>query len=248
MMYGLIGYPLGHSFSAGYFARKFEHLGLDHTYSPFPIPNISDLPALIAKHGGLKGFNVTIPYKEQVIPFLDSISDDASRIGAVNTVRIERNERGEIKLHGYNTDWEGFMLALSPIIGKPISSALILGTGGGAKGVAHALATLGIPYKFVSRTNTGGDTITYAELTKEVIATNSLIVNTTPLGMWPNIDTAPDIPYSGVTPEHICMDIVYNPAITKFMELCAQRGATVKNGLGMLHNQAELAWKIWSAR
>ena len=247
-MYGLIGYPLGHSFSARYFGEKFSSEGIDNSYHLFPIPTIGELDQVIRAHRDLQGLNVTIPYKEQVIPLLDNISEDASEIKAVNVIKITNNsEGGKPVLSGYNTDWKGFSLSLSPLLeGREIRSALVLGTGGASKAVGYALRKLGITPHFVSR-NGRAEIYSYEDLDEDLITRNLLIVNTTPLGMSPNDDTYPPIPYQFITSRHICYDLVYNPQTTEFMRRASDQGAVVKNGLEMLYRQAELSWEIWNA-
>lgn len=242
-MYGLIGYPLGHSFSAGFFNDKFKREGIDEHYSLFPIENINELPVLIKEHPDLHGLNVTIPYKEKVIPFLSELSDDAREIGAVNVVAISDN--GKI-LKGYNSDAIGFRDSIKPLLKPDMKKALVLGTGGASKAVAYVLRNLGIDVRFVSR-HKGEDNFTYEDLTPEVISEYKVIVNTTPLGMWPKTESCPDIPYSLLTHSHLCYDLVYNPETTTFMRKSAEMGATVKNGLEMLHRQALAAWDIWNS-
>ena len=246
MLYGLIGYPLGHSFSEKYFTSKFKNEGIDATYSLFPLPSIDDLPDLLKSHKDLKGFNVTIPYKQEVMDYIDILSEDASEIGAVNVVKINEGVGDTDKyLCGYNTDYIGFTESLRPLLTDEMKKALILGTGGASKAVAYSLDRLGIDYKFVSRVP-GEDELGYDELSKEIMSESLLIVNTTPLGMFPKTENAPDIPYNLLGPAHLCYDLVYNPEITEFMKRSANAGAKVKNGLEMLHLQAEAAWKIWN--
>lgn len=241
-MYGLIGYPIGHSFSARYFNDKFEREHIDQTYQLFPLRDITELPGLLDGHPDLNGLNVTIPYKSAVIPYLTELDGDARAIGAVNVIKIDR-ERGVMK--GYNTDAIGFRHSLMPLLRPEMKSALVLGTGGASKAVAHVLRELGLTVTHVSRTP-GKDTIGYGDLSREVMESHLVIVNTTPLGMWPNVDGCPDIPYRYLTPAHLCYDVVYNPEVTKFMTLASEHGARVKNGLDMLVGQAKAAWKIWS--
>lgn len=245
-MYGLVGFPLGHSFSKEYFTQKFIDLGIEETYELFQIPDIEEIDNVISSYDSeLKGFNVTIPYKERIIDFLTDINSDANAIGAVNVVKVDHAE-GIPSLIGFNTDWKGFLLSLTPIIeGRDIKNALILGTGGASKAVAFALKTLGIHFQFVSRNKDNGQ-YTYNDLSEAIIANNRLIINTTPLGTFPHIETYPDIPYFGISSEHICYDLVYNPANTEFLKRAASRGAIVKNGLEMLRLQADLAWEIWN--
>lgn len=247
---GLIGYPLGHSYSAIYFNDKFKRDGIAGHYDLYPIPDIECMPSLIAQHPELCGLNVTIPYKEKVLRFLDNITDEAKEIGAVNVIKIRNDGDGKIFLTGHNSDWVGFLESLAPLLRPDISSALILGTGGASKAVAYALRKVGINITFVSRNpknSAANPTIGYGELNDESVRSNLLIVNTTPLGMFPDTDVVPQIPYKSITDRHVCYDLVYNPEETKFMRLCSDSGATVKNGLDMLYLQADAAWKIWSA-
>ena len=240
--YGLIGYPLSHSFSKKYFSNKFEQEKIkDHYYSLFPIERIDDLPMLLKSISNLKGLNVTIPYKEYVLEFLDEIDDDAAAIGAVNTIRIVDG-----KLKGYNTDVYGFEISLSKLLGENrVEKALIMGTGGASKACAYILKKLEIPFKYVSRTKKI-DRFTYSELSKEIIDNHQLIINTTPLGTFPNEHTCPDIPYNHLSAKHYLYDLVYNPEESEFLKRGKERGAAIKNGLEMLHLQAEKAWEIWN--
>lgn len=243
-MYGLIGKKLGHSFSAFFFNDKFKREGIDESYHLFPLKHIEDLPDLLAGHSDLKGLNVTIPYKQEVIRFLDSISDEAKEIGAVNVIKIENDNKGR-KLCGFNTDCIGFEESLKPLLHQRVKKALILGTGGASKAVAYVLSKLNIEGKFVSRHPSDGE-LSYKDLDEKIIQENLLIVNTTPLGLYPDIEGCPDIPYKGITPEHICYDLIYNPEETLFMKKCKEQGATVKNGMEMLELQAKAAWHIWN--
>lgn len=240
--FGLIGYPLSHSFSQKYFTEKFEneHIG-GCRYDNFPLTEINEFKDLISNND-LTGLNVTIPYKQVVMPFLDSVEDEAAAIGAVNTIQFRNG-----KLKGYNTDVYGFVESLMPfILERSDLKALILGTGGASKAVAYGLKKMHIQYQFVSRTERE-NTITYDALTPELVKQNQLIVNTTPLGMYPNVDEAPKIPYNGITDEHILYDLVYNPVETLFLLKGKEKGAEIKNGLEMLHLQAEKAWEIWNS-
>lgn len=236
--YGLIGYPLSHSFSPGYFAKKFERLGLsDHRYDLYPLEDISQFTDI----SDVAGLNVTIPYKEQVIPYLDELSDDAKAIGAVNTIKFDGDRRV-----GYNSDVYGFEQSLIKLWSSaaPPSRGLILGTGGAAKAVRFVLERLDIAYQQVSRS--AGD-FTYDDLPEEVISTHHLIINTTPLGMSPKVDECPAISYGALTSDHILYDLVYNPAKTLFLRRGEEQGATIKNGLEMLELQAEKSWSIWTS-
>ncbi|PSK94693.1 shikimate dehydrogenase family protein [Taibaiella chishuiensis] len=236
--YGIIGYPLSHSFSPGYFREQFRLRGIDATYEAFPIETISALPALLEQNPALRGLNVTIPYKQSVMAYLHELDDTARAVGAVNCIRIS-----EGRLKGFNTDCVGFATTLQPLLGDMPRQALVLGTGGAAKAVVYALAQLGIPYQLVSRS--GGD-LQYAALTPELIAGHTLIINTTPLGMYPAVDTYPDLPYGALGPQHILYDLVYNPEATLFLGKGRQQGATVKNGYDMLIAQADAGWAIWN--
>lgn len=259
---GLVGYPLGHSFSPGWFGRKFEAEGVEGSYRLFPLENIGELPDMLDANPSLAGFNVTVPYKEAIIPFIDEITPEAEAIGAVNTVRIERQDGGR-RLIGYNTDYIGFSESLIPLVNMlsglvNVSNpgALILGTGGAAKAVAYGLVSLGIRFTAVSRTPDmpnafsadGQKVIGYGDITPSLLAANHIIVNCTPLGMWPRTEGYPALPWDSLPASALCYDLVYNPAVTEFMRRAAERGATVKNGLEMLHRQAEAAWRIWGQK
>ena len=254
--FGLIGYPLEHSFSKAFFEQKFAMEKIENvSYKNYPIENINLLPALLKKETDLCGFNVTIPYKEAILPFLDKTSDIAKEIGAVNVVKIDSDKKGIRFLTGYNTDVFGFEKALlAKTLGTSVSSlwfsakqksALILGTGGAAQAVAYVLKKLVIDYQFVSR-QSNNNTLTYENLDKQIIENNLLIINTTPLGMFPNTDTCPPIPYQGIGTKHFLFDLVYNPEETLFLKKGKERGACVQNGYEMLCYQAEAAWKIWN--
>lgn len=246
---GLIGFPLGHSFSPRYFESKFSLEGVEGRYDLYPISDISLLPELLDRHPGLLGLNVTIPYKESVIPYLDHLSDDARAIGAVNVIKIERKEDGTRILSGHNTDWQGFLHSLLPLLYTECRRALVLGTGGASKAVCYALETQGIATTLASRRPTpGSGMIGYDQITREVIEDHKIIVNATPRGMYPNVDEAPDLDYGQITDRHICYDLIYNPEETQFMRRCSERGAVVKNGLEMLHKQADIAYDIWMQR
>lgn len=245
-IYGLIGFPLTHSFSAQYFNRKFAAEGIDAEYVNFEIPAINEFPGLIASHPNLCGLNVTIPYKQQVIQYMDELDPDTEAIGAVNVIKFLRDGKGNLRLKGYNSDVIGFTDSIEPLINKKMKRALILGTGGASKAVAQGLRNLGITPTFVSR-HPGEGVLTYSMLTPEIMEQNLIIVNTTPLGMYPHTDECPDIPYHLLTPEHLCYDLLYNPDVTKFMRLAENEGAKVKNGLEMLLLQAFAAWTIWQS-
>jgi len=243
---GLIGYPLSHSFSKKYFSNKFKKEKIkEFEYDLYPIESISDLPNLLSKNPDLFGLNVTIPYKEQVIPYLDAIHEEAFAIGAVNTIKIEDG-----KLTGYNTDVYGFEKSLVDFLTKKtkkinVENALVLGTGGAAKAVVFILKKIGIEPILVSRNEGKGD-LTYQDLDCEIFEECRLIVNTTPLGMSPHLDSCPDLPYHRINQNYFLYDLVYNPEKTVFLSKGEAQGAAIKNGLEMLHLQAEKAWEIWN--
>lgn len=243
--YGLVGYPLHHSFSIGYFNEKFKAEKIDAEYVNFEIPTINNFMEVVLKNPDLVGLNVTIPYKEQVIPFLDELDKDTADIGAVNVIKIIRR-KGKIKLKGYNSDIIGFTQSIEALLHPHHKKALILGTGGSAKAVFHGLKNLGVESVYVSRTpGNQENTISYKDITPEVIATHHIIVNCTPVGMYPNVDACPDIPYELLTAHHLLYDLLYNPNITLFMKKGEAHGAMTKNGLEMLLLQAFAAWEIW---
>ncbi len=242
-LYGLIGYPLGHSFSKNFFNQKFESEKINAKYINFEIPDINLLQEVLDNNRNLRGLNVTIPYKEQIIPFLDEIDEDAAKIGAVNVIKIIRN-KNSVKLKGYNSDIIGFCDSIKPLLNESRTKALILGTGGAAKAVMRGLEKLNVESVFVSRSKSQG-CLTYDEIDKKIISEYKIIVNTTPLGMYPNVDECPDIPYELLTREHLCYDLLYNPDETKFMKEAKRYGAEVKNGLEMLLLQAFASWVIW---
>jgi shikimate dehydrogenase len=251
-VYGLLGRTLSHSFSKGYFTDKFVKLGIENEnkYELFEIKTIDKFPDLLKKFGHqLIGLNVTIPYKQEIIPFLDEIDEAAQKIGAVNTIKFIKNEGNKTKLKGYNTDYWGFRWSLEKWVEfneiKP-KKALVLGKGGAAKAVIVALNDLGIEVQLVSRKKET-DTITYDALNQELIESHLLIVNSTPLGMYPNTDSSPEIPYQYLTNSHLLYDLVYNPLETQFLKNgIAKNIKAVHYGLEMLHGQAEKAWEIWN--
>ena len=245
-IYGLIGYPLTHSFSQNYFNQKFRNENIDAEYVNFEIPDIGDLMEVISENPNLHGLNVTIPYKEQVIPYLDEIDDDAAQIGAVNVIKFIRNKNSVI-FKGYNSDIIGFCDSIAPLLTPNRNKALILGTGGAAKAVYHGLKKLGVEPIYVSRNKQEG-MLTYGELTNDIMAEYKVIVNTTPLGMYPRMDECPNIPYQCLTKEHLCYDLLYNPDVTLFMKRAEENGAEVKNGLEMLLLQAFAGWNIWNSK
>lgn len=239
--FGLIGFPLTHSFSVRYFAEKFANEGItDCVYNNFPIESIEELSILL-KNQQLAGLNVTIPYKESVIEYLDEVDSTAETIGAVNCIKFVNG-----KLTGYNTDVFGFSESLKKYIGGTQPKALILGTGGSSKAVAFALDQLNIPYKFVSRRKKA-EWLTYLDLNADIIAEHKLIINTTPIGMFSLSEAAPEIPYEALSADHYLYDLIYNPEMTAFLQKGAAQGTRTKNGLEMLHIQAEKNWEIWNS-
>ena len=240
--YGLIGKTLSHSFSKKYFEEKFKRENINAVYENFELNDISQVEGLFSIHSNLCGLNVTIPYKEQIIPYLDEIDEQAQKIGAVNTIYIDK-EIGKMK--GYNTDVYGFKQSLKPFLENQHQRALILGTGGASKAVAYVLNELGITTAFVSRTPQSENQLSYDELNENILASFLLIVNTTPLGTFPNVDEKPTINYDAITPNHLLYDLVYNPAETAFLKEGKKRGALTINGEQMLQLQAEKAWEIW---
>lgn len=243
--YGIIGYPLGHSASQTFFNKKFTEEGIDAEYFKYQIPDISEFPAIIKANPELKGMNVTIPYKEKVIAYLDDLDEDTRQIGAVNVIKFIR-EGERLTLKGFNSDLVGFQNSIKPLIEPQHTHALVLGTGGASKAVRQALKNLGIEYRFVSRTKSDDSVFTYDELDKNIIEKYKLIVNTSPLGTYPDVGNCPAIPYEYLTSDHLLYDLVYNPSLTKFLELGQKRGAQIKNGKEMLVLQAVAAWNIWS--
>lgn len=246
MLYGLTGKKLSHSFSADYHNDKFRRSGIDAEYRLFEVPAARDIIALFEKFPDLKGLNVTIPYKESVIDFLDELDPSASEVGAVNVI----NREDDGKLKGYNTDMPAFIEAFKDLLPSNPSSygeeALILGNGGAAKAVKAAFKRLGIKYKTVGRTNKPGVDLLFADITPEIIRSHNIIVNATPLGMWPEVKASPPLPYDAINPAHKAIDLIYNPLETEFLKLCKSRGAKTKAGLQMLHLQADLSRKIWA--
>ena len=318
--YGLLGYPLGHSFSRAFFLEKFAREGIDATYLNFELPSADLLQQVIAEHPGLRGLNVTLPHKQAVIPLLDELSDEARAIGAVNVIRITR-QGGRAHLKGFNSDIIGFMDSIRPLLKPHHTRALVLGTGGASKAICHGLEKLGIEWRYVSRkrqtatpapapdgpitvpsafpkspitapsaspekpiTAPSGSPegpltpkapapdgpitapsaspknpitvpsgspegpLTYSDLTPSFIADYTVIVNCTPLGMFPRIDSSPELPYAALSKHHLLFDLVYNPGITQFMRQGRRFGATVKNGLEMLHLQADASWDFWNGK
>ncbi|NLA25123.1 MAG: shikimate dehydrogenase [Bacteroidales bacterium] len=244
--FGLIGYPLGHSFSQKYFTKKFEKLNLKNfAYQTIPLSDITKLRNLVNAQKTLIGLNVTTPYKELVIPYLQDLDPLVIRVGTVNTICIYREENDRFRMKGFNTDVLGLQKLIHPLVAGKDISALILGSGGSAKTTAFVLKELCIPYKFVSRNKQTRDLLNYDNLNSRIISDNKLIINATPVGMYPYVQDYPKIPYEGIGENHICIDLVYNPAHTSFMDRCSDFGALVKNGEEMLYEQADKAWEIW---
>lgn len=241
--FGLIGKTLVHSFSKKYFTEKFEREAVDANYELYSMANVDSLRQFVQEHS-LCGLNVTIPYKQDVIPLLDEIDSEAQMVGAVNVIKIKR-EGERLCLKGFNTDVVGFRNSLKPLLKPWHTSALVLGTGGASKAVLYVLENLGIAARCVSRQKRE-EMLTYETLDADVMRRNTLIVNTTPLGTFPNVDTCPDIPYRLLTEKHLLFDLVYNPEQTLFMKKGLQNGAAVKNGYEMLVGQAEASWRIWN--
>jgi shikimate dehydrogenase len=251
-IYALIGYPLSHSFSPSYFNEQFKVTGTDAVYRAVPMPDLEGFPAWLAGEERLAGINVTIPYKEAIIPYLDEVDATAAAIGAVNCIAVQGG-----KTKGYNTDVVGFADSLTPLLGTEPVSALVLGTGGAAKAITWVLRQLAIPYTVVSRGGQGADAFamgatrvspvtTYAAITPNVLAQHRLIINTTPVGTYPNVNDCPQLPYSALTEHHILYDLIYNPSETAFLRQGRLAGAATKNGLEMLHLQAQASWAIWN--
>ncbi|MFH6771986.1 shikimate dehydrogenase family protein [Gaetbulibacter aestuarii] len=240
---GLLGKHISYSFSRSYFKAKFEKENIkDFTYQNFDIDTINAFPEVLKTNPELIGLNVTIPYKEEVIPYLDKLDKTAAAIGAVNTIKISKDKL----LTGYNTDYYGFKNALQPALKPHHQKAIILGTGGASKAIAYSLEELGISFNYVSRRLKKGVKFTYNMLNESIIQDHQLIVNCTPLGTFPKVDECPEIPYEALTEDHILYDLIYNPEETKFLKFGKQQGATVINGLNMLKLQAEKAWEIWN--
>ncbi|UKJ08146.1 shikimate dehydrogenase family protein [Solitalea lacus] len=244
--FGLIGYPLSHSFSKKYFTEKFLKMGLsDHQYDLYPIEQAEMLQEILDNNPEIRGINVTIPHKIAVIPLLSRVDDSAKGVGAVNVIKVERDSNGMPILIGYNSDVYGFRESLKPLLKPHHKKALILGTGGASKAVEYALKELNIEYRFVSREGDINKLI-YSELDEATLNEYTVIVNCSPLGTYPNVESCPAIPYEFLTSNHLLFDLVYNPEETLFMKKGKEHGAAVKNGLEMLHLQAERAWAIWN--
>lgn len=238
--YGIIGYPLGHSFSRAFFTEKFQREHIDAEYVNFEIPSADMLPGIVQANPNLRGLNVTLPHKEAVIPMLDELSDEAKEIGAVNVIRVRDG-----RLKGFNSDIIGFMDSIRPLLKPWHRHALVLGTGGASRAIRVGLQRLGIEWTYVSRTSAPGR-LTYSELTPQLMEHYQVIVNCSPVGMFPRVDACPDIPYQLLTGRHLLYDLVYNPQETLFLKRGAEHGAAVKNGLEMLHLQALASWRFWN--
>ena len=240
--FGLIGKNIGYSFSKNFFSKKFEIENLPHSYHNFDIPSIEFFPKIISETINLKGLNVTIPYKEEVISLLDNLDEEAKKIGAVNTIKFSKDN----KLEGFNTDHYGFQKSLEAFLPLQKKTALILGTGGASKAVAYTLEQLGFNFRFVS-SKKYPKTLNYTALNKAIMEAHLLIINCTPLGTFPNITDCPPIPYQFITKNHLLFDLVYNPTETEFLKHGKFQGAKTSNGLRMLELQAEKAWEIWNS-
>ena len=241
--YGIIGHPLGHSFSPGFFNEKFQNEHIDAIYEKYDLPQIEALPEVLAMNPELRGLNVTIPYKQQVMPYLDDLSDEAREIGAVNVIRVS-HEGGKLHMKGYNSDVIGFTRSIEPLIEKHHKKALILGTGGASKAVEYGLRSLGLETLKVSRYERD-DTIQYEKITPDVIHEYNVIVNCTPVGMYPHTEECPTLPYAAMDSHTLLYDLIYNPDETLFMKRGRENGAIVKNGLEMLLLQAYASWEFW---
>lgn len=242
--FGLIGFPLGHSFSKKYFSEKFAREGKsDCQFELYEFPQVTDFTALLEQEKALEGLSVTIPYKEQIIPYLDALDPACERIGAVNCIRIRDGKKV-----GFNTDYLGFKQSLRVWLGDTIPAALVLGTGGASKAVQQALRDLGVSYQLVSRSKQAGQ-ITYQALSEDKtwLESHPLVINTTPLGTFPQVEGMPELPLEQLNERHLVYDLVYNPPITRLMQECMARGGKAKNGQDMLELQAEAAWSIWNS-
>ena len=243
--FGLIGYPLGHSFSKKYFSEKFLHENIsDCQYENYPLTSIDLLDELISNNSDLCGLNVTIPYKSAVIKYLDFIDEQAKTIAAVNVLKFKRSG-DKVVLKGFNTDIDGFRNSIYPYLGERVINALVLGTGGGAKAVCYVLGKFGIKITSVDIIKLEG-VLNYSEITDSILIDNQLIVNTTPLGMFPDILRKPNLNYNCLNKDHILFDLVYNPELTSFLKAGKEQGCTTISGIKMLYGQAERAWEIWN--
>ncbi len=247
-LFGLIGYPLGHSFSKKFFTEKFEAENLnDYQYQNFEIDSIKKFPSIFKENPDILGLNCTIPYKQEVMQYLDEIDEETKIVAAVNTIKPIKTADG-LKLKGYNTDIIGFENSLKPMLNEQHKKALILGTGGASKAIKHILTKLGIEYISASiEDELFENEIPYSQIDSAMIKERLVIINATPLGTFPKVDACPDIPYNSITDQHVLFDLVYNPEITLFMKKGKEMGANVKNGLEMLHGQALAAWEIWNS-
>ena len=228
--YGLLGYPLGHSFSRPFFTEKFAKEGIPAEYLNFEIPDINLLTDVLLEHPNLRGFNVTIPYKQAILPYLDTVSSEAQEIGAVNVVKVVYDKEGKRSLHGFNSDVVGFSRSIAPLLQPHHTKALVLGTGGASRAIVYGLKQLGISATLVSRRPCEGQ-LTYADIDAQVLQAHTVVVNCSPIGMHPHVDEAPALPYELLSERHLCYDLVYNPSTTAFMQRSAAQGACVKNGL-----------------
>ena len=238
--FGLIGKNISYSFSRTYFTEKFKKENIDAKYYNFDLEEINQFRDVIKEMPDLQGLNVTIPYKQEIITFLDDLAPEAKEIGAVNTIKVNGN-----RLTGYNTDYIGFSESIKPLLKSHHNKALILGTGGASKAIAYAFKKLDIEYKFVSR-DSGKGKLGYDDLSEEIIKDHNIIINTTPVGTFPDVEEYPEFPVENLTKKHLVYDLIYNPEITQLLALAKKQGATVKNGLKMLELQAESAWNIWN--
>lgn len=242
--YGLVGYPIGHSFSGKYFTDLFEKENIEAEYYNFQMESVTKIEEVLATEKELAGLNITIPHKTNILPYLDEVDDAIHKIGAVNVVKVTQGaEKPHLK--GFNTDVIGFEESFKEFLKPNHKKALVLGTGGASKAVVYVMEKLGIEWKYVSRKPANGQ-LTYADITPGVIGEYTVIINTTPLGMSPKFDACADLPYEAITNEHYLYDLVYNPEVTLFLQKGKDQGATVKNGLDMLHIQADAAWEIWN--
>jgi len=242
-LFGLLGKNISYSFSSGYFKEKFEELELEnYQYKNFDIQSIQEFSKILKQNRALCGMNITIPYKEEILLCLEEIDSEALEIGAVNTIKFLKNG----KLKGFNTDVSGFLNSLKPLLKAHHTKALILGTGGASKAIAYAFKKLHIDFTFVSRNPEKENEISYSNLSEDIISAHSIIINCTPLGTFPETNLCPDIPYQFITSQHLLFDLIYNPAITTFLEKGKNKGAKIKNGLEMLQLQAEKSWEIWN--
>jgi len=241
-IFGLIGFPLSHSFSRDYFTGKFSAENIrDAVYEHFPLPDLSSFPSLLQQYSGLKGLNVTIPYKQQIMPYLDRLDLSAAAVGAVNTVIVK-----DSFLIGYNTDIVGFEKSFTPLLQKDHRGALILGTGGSAAAVSWVLRKIKMPYVFISRHPAEGEALSYSDITAELLLSHPVIINCTPAGMYPDVNACPDIPYDLLSSKNLLFDLIYNPDPSLFLQRGAAAGAATKSGREMLMLQAEESWRIWN--